>query len=347
MTAAPMTLSDAMGVVRDAAQAEFVALRSARDTVIRTAPSNAAVAPAMANIDERVFKLHGARLRDGGCGVTMSHDFILALAAPNERRDRLGLRKPLQDHAVALRRADACVVAVADGVSVTGDGLSVTQCGAGLAAEVAALAAVEAASSPLVACPAAWISSGEAACARVSAAVGSALAATFQPIAGRLGEVDAPRLLLTTLILGVRTPGWTAVWALGDGFAGILFDGGDDSVVVREGVLFNGPPTGPRSVSWGRHLDRLRRRETLPFAVFGGPMPWPSLVVRGPTNAVWVATDGLRDEWALGLLLMTKGTPRVGDAVASLERRAGADDLGFACAGDIGWALSGCEVPLV
>lgn len=60
MTAAPMTLSDAMGVVRDAAQAEFVALRSARDTVIRTAPSNAAVAPAMANIDERVFKLHGA-----------------------------------------------------------------------------------------------------------------------------------------------------------------------------------------------------------------------------------------------------------------------------------------------
>lgn len=262
----------------------------------------------------------------------MSHDFILALAAPNERRDRLGLRKPLQDHAVALRRADACVVAVADGVSVTGDGLSVTQCGAGLAAEVAALAAVEAASPPLVACP---------------AAVGSALAATFQPIAGRLGEVDAPRLLLTTLILGVRTPGWTAVWALGDGFAGILFDGGDDSVVVREGVLFNGPPTGPRSVSWGRHLDRLRRRETLPFAVFGRPMPWPSLVVSGPTNAVWVATDGLRDEWALGLLLMTKGTPRVGDAVASLERRAGADDLGFACAGDIGWALSGCEVPLV
>jgi hypothetical protein len=55
-----MPLSDALRFVRDAVQAEFVALRAARDTVIRTAPANGPIQPALANIDERVFQLHGA-----------------------------------------------------------------------------------------------------------------------------------------------------------------------------------------------------------------------------------------------------------------------------------------------
>lgn len=57
-----LPLSDALRFVRDAVQAEFVALRVARDTVIRTAPTNGPIQPAVANIDERVFQLHGALL---------------------------------------------------------------------------------------------------------------------------------------------------------------------------------------------------------------------------------------------------------------------------------------------
>lgn len=284
------------------------------------------------------------------------HAWTLDLVVPGERLDS-DLRRPCQDHAVARATEHGCVVAVSDGVSLVGRGVrSATQCGAVLVAEVAAAAALaelaDRARHGDVPGP-----------CRVELRVREELEATLARLVEHLRRLavctDVPRahrkMLCGTLLLGVRTPAWSAVWAVGDGMAGVVVDAavdavgrdrdrGSDPAAVRVGSCQR------RAVVWGKHLACLSLGDVLPEAVLGDGEHKPSglrrvLEVEGPSEAIWVATDGLCQEWPLALKLVLRGFQTRREVLPLLQRGPSADDLAVAAAADLGWALTPeCEV---
>lgn len=232
-----------------------------------------------------------------------------------------------QDHAVALTSEHGVVLVVADGVSaIPREGRRMpthAEVGAYLVAEVAARAAF-----------AALDSQGPD---EVRAAVARALVAVVGPLWRQLGR-DAPLGLSTTLVIAVTTRTWTWAWAAGDGAWGLLVPPGVRPAVVDQdddGLLTTDEGASRRG---GRNLERLddcvaRRAAQGPAAV--AELLEPVVMATGPATALWVATDGLRDELGVAdVLRRPVRAPR--DLARALTSATDSDDVAIAYAAGVG-----------
>lgn len=242
-----------------------------------------------------------------------------------------------QDHAVARACQHGLVLAVADGVSDVGDGQSSSEVGAWIAAEIAGNSVI----GHLKA------TQGRTCAADVREQLATDLHTGLWPLWTVLGRRRGRAGLLSTLCVAVVTPGWSRIWAAGDGRYGLI--GGAADVF--------GPD--PRCRTWNvRHVQLSERaaavigeREEAGFAHFvtgvaDGDVPRSgseriATIVHdlqevagcvGPTLAVHVATDGVFDE--SGVLAALDRPVRDDEVRQRLSREPVDDDLAVAWAAE-------------
>lgn len=228
-----------------------------------------------------------------------------------------------QDHAVALSCSAGVVLAVADGVSSLPAGKrrlpTQTEVGAFLVAEVAARAALDA------------LVRGVRDPKALKQAAASSLVEVVGPLWRHLG-LGAAHGLYSTLILAIATPSWARVWAAGDGAWGVVLGPGtapsvacadpEQLLTFAEGSSRHG----------GRHLDGLDdcvARAASRDVVHVGSLLEPVVLVDRRVTALWVATDGLRDE-PEALELLRRPVRDAGALTRALRRPADSDDLAVA-----------------
>lgn len=224
-----------------------------------------------------------------------------------------------QDHAVTICHREAIVLAVADGVSRVNHAPSRAEVGAILTAEIAARAAADGARHGLA---------PKDLRAHVAAALLRHLASLHVALGGA-----AASLLHCTLVLGVTTPDFTAVWLVGDGSWG------------ASGSLAHG--SSPRAACpvacYGRRWEchGARHEPVLGQTVYRLCQTGDIYAVargfecvleaEGPALGLYVATDGLADEPGARALLRS---PLRDDAALrhALIRDIDSDDLAVAWA---------------
>ena len=232
----------------------------------------------------------------------------------------LGSARNGQDHAVAIGHEKALIVAVADGVSRVHGAPSHTEVGSILSAEIAARAAADAALRGLGPTD-------------LRAHVAAALLQQLTPLHVALGD-SAPSLLHCTLVLGVTTPTFTAIWLVGDGAWGAI-----GSLAHGRGSPRADCAPACYGGQWECHGGRHER--TLGQTVFlltrAGDVDAFArglecvLETEGPALGLYVATDGLADEPVARELL--RGPLRDGDTLRhALVRAPHSDDLAVAWA---------------
>lgn len=229
-----------------------------------------------------------------------------------------------QDHAVALQSEWATVLAVADGVSLVRRESSHTQFGAVLGAELAAAVALQSADR------------GEGP-SEIRALVLASLGSAFEGLQRRFEGLDQGvrfrRMACSTLLLAVRTASWSAVWCAGDGYFGAL--GGRESRVV-DGDVVRSLADGRWVAHGGRRSRALPSSHILPDCTVetDGRLPLV-LQVEGLCDSLWVASDGLEDEWPVAAYLGRTPAPLRYRLIDHALRLPGSDDLAVAAAGSI------------